>query len=66
LPVALIGGSDPLMDAHPPGVYQIGLVYARSCTSMIVPSGISMSKNFASYAVQRGVGIVHDSYPLSP
>ncbi len=30
------------------GVYQIGLVYARSVTSIAVPSGILMPKNFAS------------------
>ncbi len=31
-----------------PGVYQIGLVYARSCNCIAVPSGMSTLKNFAS------------------
>src|SRR5690348_6039366 len=39
------------------GVYQIGEVYARSVVSIGTSLGIWMPKYFASYAVQRGVGI---------
>ena len=39
------------------GEYQIGEVYARSCVVRGTSGGISIPKNFASYAVQRGVGI---------
>ena len=43
--------------AHIYGVYHIGDVYARSVTCIFVPAGIWTLKNFASYAVHRGVGI---------
>ena len=39
------------------GVYQIGLVYARSWTVIGMLSGIFTLKNLASWAVQRGLGI---------
>ncbi len=39
------------------GVYQIGEVYARSCSTMVTSLPIWTLKYFASYAVQRGVGI---------
>ena len=39
------------------GVYQIGAVYARSCTVMRVSGSGFTPKRLASYAVQRGVGI---------
>ena len=42
---------------YPPGVYQIGEVYARSWVVILQPLGILMLKRKASYAVQRGVGI---------
>ena len=41
----------------PQGVYQIGGVYARSCTVMGTSFGIFTLKNLASCAVQRGLGI---------
>ena len=40
-----------------PGVYQIGLVYARSCVDVGAPSGIGIPNRNASYVDQRGVGI---------
>ena len=40
-----------------PGVYQIGEVSARSCRVNAVPGSGLVPKRFASYAVQRGVGI---------
>jgi len=43
--------------AHFGGVYQMGEVYARSCKLIGTSLGIWMPKRFASYAVQRGVGI---------
>ena len=53
------GESRPDRDTfrHIPGVYQIGLVYARSWWLSGTSAGISMPKNFESYACQVGVGI---------
>ncbi len=40
-----------------PGVYQIGLVYARSCVDVGAPSGNGIPKRNASYVDHLGVGI---------
>ena len=40
-----------------PGVYQMGDVYARSVIVIGTSDGSLIRKYFASYAVQRGVGI---------
>ena len=39
------------------GVYQIGDVYARSCSFIGTSSAMSIPNTLASKAVQRGVGI---------
>jgi hypothetical protein len=42
---------------YPQGVYQIGLVYARSWVDTGAPFGIGTPNRNASIVVQRGVGI---------
>jgi hypothetical protein len=40
-----------------PGLYQIGLVYARSWVDVGAPSGIGIPNRNASYVDHLGVGI---------